>query len=48
MSKRGNKVIIVDRNQKTIDQVIKNNKGLMELHGDVSIPDSVRIKSSIH
>jgi uncharacterized oxidoreductase len=46
LSKRGNKVIIVGRNQKTIDRVIKNNKGLMGLQGDVSIPDSVRIRAA--
>lgn len=40
--KRGNKVIVVGRNQKTIDEVMKNNKGLIGLQGDVSSRDSVR------
>lgn len=40
--KRGNKVIVVGRNQKTIDKITKDNKGLVGLQGDVSNADSVR------
>lgn len=40
--KRGNKVIVIGRNQQTIDQVMKEHKGLIGLQGDVSNADSVR------
>lgn len=40
--KRGNKVIVIGRNQKAIDKVLKDHKGLIGLQGDVSSVDSVR------
>lgn len=39
---RGNKVIVIGRNQATLDQVTITHKGLIGLQGDVSSPDSVR------
>ncbi|MNB72213.1 putative oxidoreductase [compost metagenome] len=39
---RGNKVIVIGRNQATLDQVTITHKGLIGLQGDVSNPDSVR------
>jgi Short-chain dehydrogenase involved in D-alanine esterification of lipoteichoic acid and wall teichoic acid (D-alanine transfer protein) len=42
LMKRGNKVIVIGRNQETIDQITKDNKGLIGLQGDVSNADSVR------
>lgn len=38
----GNRVIVIGRNQNTIDQVTLENKGLIGLQGDVSSADSVR------
>ncbi|WP_167629178.1 SDR family oxidoreductase [Listeria valentina] len=38
----GNQVIVIGRNQDTIDQVTQGNKGLIGLQGDVSNIDSVR------
>ncbi|MFD1173030.1 SDR family oxidoreductase [Oceanobacillus picturae] len=40
--KRDNKVIVVGRNQETINKITKDNKELVGLQGDVSNPDSVR------
>lgn len=40
--KRGNKVIIIGRNQMTIDKVLEENKELVGLQGDVSSLSSVR------
>ncbi|MBD1379827.1 SDR family oxidoreductase [Metabacillus arenae] len=40
--KRGNKVIVVGRNQETIDKITKDNKGLIGLRGNISNADSVR------
>ena len=45
--KRGNKVIVIGRNQKVIDKAMKEHKGLIGLQGDVSSVDSVR-KMSIY
>ncbi|MBO9605044.1 MAG: SDR family NAD(P)-dependent oxidoreductase [Paenibacillaceae bacterium] len=39
---RGNKVIVIGRNQATIDQVARQHKGLIGLQGDVSNANSVR------
>lgn len=44
--KRGNKVIIVGRNQKNIDKIIKDNIGIIGLQGDVSNANSVRKMAS--
>ncbi|PAD38014.1 SDR family oxidoreductase [Terribacillus sp. 7520-G] len=44
--KRGNKVIVIGRNQKTIDRVMKEYKGLIGLQGDVSSLDSIRKMAS--
>ncbi|MFS0723568.1 SDR family oxidoreductase [Paenibacillus sp. 1P07SE] len=39
---RGNKVIVIGRNQATLDQVTKKYKGLVGLQGNVANADSVR------
>ncbi|WP_159888330.1 SDR family oxidoreductase [Paenibacillus puerhi] len=39
---RGNKVIVIGRNQATLDQVTNKHKGLIGLQGDVSNANSVR------
>lgn len=39
---RGNKVIVIGRNQATLDQATDKHKGLIGLQGDVSNPNSVR------
>lgn len=39
---RGNKVIVIGRNQATLDQVLQKHKGLIGLRGDVSNAHSVR------
>lgn len=40
--KRGNKVIVIGRNQATLDEVTSKHPGLLGLQGDVSHPGSVR------
>ncbi|MGG1615312.1 SDR family oxidoreductase [Paenibacillus sp. NRS-1781] len=44
---RGNKVIVIGRNQATLDQVTHRHKGLIGLRGDVSNANSVREMAAI-
>ncbi|WP_439443909.1 SDR family oxidoreductase [Listeria aquatica] len=44
---KGNKVIVIGRNQDTIDRVVQENKGLIGLRGDVSSAESVREMATI-
>ncbi|ANY67162.1 oxidoreductase [Paenibacillus sp. BIHB 4019] len=44
---RGNKVIVIGRNQATLDQVTHQHKGLVGLCGDVSNANSVRETAAI-
>ncbi|WP_145331265.1 SDR family oxidoreductase [Paenibacillus xylanexedens] len=44
---RGNKVIVIGRNQATLNQVTSKHKGLIGLQGDVSNADSVREMAAV-
>jgi Short-chain dehydrogenase involved in D-alanine esterification of lipoteichoic acid and wall teichoic acid (D-alanine transfer protein) len=44
---RGNKVIVIGRNQATLDQATTKHKGLIGLQGDVSDANSVRDMAAI-
>lgn len=47
LSNRGNRVIVIGRNQTTLDQVTHKHKGLIGLQGDVSNANSVREMAAI-